>query len=48
MRLVPAPRTTFVMCTRGLTDPAYPKYPPLPVRACAGVEPRPKDDRQTR
>jgi hypothetical protein len=24
------------MCTRGLTDPAYPKYPRLPVRACPG------------
>jgi hypothetical protein len=29
----------FVMCTRGLTDPAYPKYPRLPVRNCAGFEP---------
>jgi hypothetical protein len=46
-RLVTARRSTFVLCGRGLTDPAYPKYPPLPVRACAGCEPRPDDGRQT-
>ncbi len=31
--------STFIMCTRGLTDPAFPKYPVLPVLACRGYEP---------
>jgi hypothetical protein len=29
----------FSMCLRSKTDPAYPKYPPVPVRACAGYDP---------
>jgi hypothetical protein len=29
----------FLMCRRGLTDPAYPKYPRLPVVQCAGFNP---------
>jgi hypothetical protein len=29
----------FILCRRGLTDPAWPKYPRLPVFACAGFEP---------
>jgi hypothetical protein len=32
--------TVFIMCLRGLTDPAYPKYPRLPVLHCPGYEPR--------
>ena len=40
-RRIPAARSTFVLCARGLSDPAYPKYPVLPVRRCAGVEPLP-------
>jgi hypothetical protein len=28
------------MCERSKTDPAYPKYPRLPVLECAGFEPR--------
>lgn len=32
--------STFSLCRRSRTDPAYPKYPRLPVRACAGFEPR--------
>jgi hypothetical protein len=33
--------TTYSMCLRHRTEPErYPKYPPLPVRACAGYEPR--------
>ena len=28
----------FVMCLRSRTDPGYPKYPRLPVRACPGYE----------
>jgi hypothetical protein len=31
--------STFSMCQRHKTDPAYPKYPRLPVTACAGHEP---------
>jgi hypothetical protein len=27
------------MCERSKTDPAYPKYPRLPVRECLGYEP---------
>jgi hypothetical protein len=37
-RQVSAAVSTFTMCTRGLTDPAYPKYPVLPVAACRGYE----------
>ena len=33
--------TTYSMCLRHKTEPErYPKYPSLPVRACAGYEPR--------
>jgi hypothetical protein len=28
----------FVRCERSRTDPAFPKYPRLPVAACAGYE----------
>ena len=31
--------STFSMCLRHRTDPAFPKYPRLPVRTCAGHEP---------
>jgi hypothetical protein len=37
-RTVPAARSVFYMCERSFTDPRYPKYPPLPVRQCAGYE----------
>lgn len=30
----------FYLCERSLTDPRYPKYPPLPVLSCPGYEPR--------
>lgn len=30
----------FVLCLRSRTDPAFPRYPPLPVRRCAGFEPQ--------
>ena len=33
--------STFSMCERGLSDPAWLKYPPLPVLRCRGHEPRP-------
>ena len=39
-RLVVSVRgSRFVLCERSRTDPAYPRYPPLPVVACAGFEP---------
>jgi len=37
-RTVDSGRSTFSMCERALTDPRFLKYPPLPVRACAGFE----------
>lgn len=30
--------STFWLCGRSATDPRYPRYPALPVRACAGFE----------
>ena len=33
--------SVFSMCLRSRSDPAYPKYPRIPVGACAGHEPRP-------
>ena len=30
----------FVLCERSRTDPRFPRYPPLPVGACAGFEAR--------
>lgn len=32
----------FYFCERSKTDPRFPKYPPLPVLACAGYEPAPE------
>jgi hypothetical protein len=37
--------SVFSLCRRSRTDPAYPKYPPLPVRACPGHEPRAQPER---
>jgi hypothetical protein len=40
-RLVPNTRgSTFSLCERSKTDPAYPRYPRLPVTQCAGHEPK--------
>ncbi len=36
--------TTFLMCGRSKTDERFPKYPPLPVRACVGFEAGPAPD----
>lgn len=44
-RIVRGERSTFYLCQRSLTDPAYPKYPPLPVIACRGYELRPPPSR---
>jgi hypothetical protein len=30
--------SVFYLCERSLTDPAYPKYPRLPVLECAGYD----------
>jgi hypothetical protein len=38
-RIVPGERSTFYMCRLSFTDPAFPKYPRLPVIACAGYAP---------
>jgi hypothetical protein len=32
--------STFVLCRLSFTDPQFRRYPPLPVLACAGYEPR--------
>jgi hypothetical protein len=31
----------FIFCRKSETDVRFPKYPPLPVRACDGREPAP-------
>ena len=35
---VSTPGYLYWMCRRSLTDPAYPKYPRLPIRSCAGYQ----------
>jgi hypothetical protein len=32
--------STFSLCERSKVDPAYPKYPRVPVARCGGHEPR--------
>jgi hypothetical protein len=32
--------STFSLCERSKADPAYAKYPPIPVLACPGFERR--------
>ena len=32
----------FYMCELSKVDPAFPKYPPLPVVACSGYRPNPE------
>ncbi|MFN8586607.1 MAG: hypothetical protein U0704_02310 [Candidatus Eisenbacteria bacterium] len=44
VRLVTTPRSEFVLCERSKLDPAYPRYPRLPVLACPGWEPAPKHE----
>jgi hypothetical protein len=40
-QLVPNTRgSVFSLCLRSRTDPAYPRYPRVPVAACPGHEPR--------
>lgn len=35
-RIESARGSVFWLCELSRTDPRFPKYPPLPVRACAG------------
>jgi hypothetical protein len=35
--------STFSLCERSKSDPAYPKYPRIPVQRCGGHEPRGRD-----
>jgi hypothetical protein len=39
--------SSFSLCERSKTDPAYPRYPRLPVVECPGYERR-EDDEGTR
>lgn len=32
--------SVFSLCRRARSDPAYPKYPRIPVARCPGFEPR--------
>ena len=42
-RLVVSGRgSRFVLCERSRTDPLFPRYPPLPVRTCAGFRRSPR------
>ena len=35
--------SSFSLCERSKSDPAYPRYPRLPVVECPGYEPTPDD-----
>ncbi len=37
-RIVETPRSRFWLCDKSRHDPAFPRYPRLPVLACAGHE----------
>jgi hypothetical protein len=38
--------SVFSLCLRSKTDPAYPKYPRIPVLECPGYEPRDEADQR--
>jgi len=45
-RIVTSDRgSEFVQCALSKTDPRFPRYPPLPVRACVGYRPAGLDAR---
>lgn len=44
VRIVATPRSEFLLCERSKSDPAYARYPRLPVRECAGFEPAPESE----
>ena len=39
VRTVPGRQSTFILCTRALSDPSFAKYPVLPVVTCPGYDP---------
>jgi hypothetical protein len=39
LRLAASARSVFVRCGLAETDPAFPRYPSLPVARCAGYRP---------
>ena len=39
LRLLASARSVFVRCGLADTDPAFARYPPLPVLRCAGYRP---------
>ena len=39
-RVITTRRSRFYFCERSATDPAFPRYPRLPVYVCGGFEPR--------
>lgn len=39
---VATPRSHFWLCGRSRSEPAYPRYPRLPVLTCPGYEPLPE------
>lgn len=41
-RVIVTPRSRFWLCGRARSDPAYARYPRLPVLACPGFEPLPE------
>ena len=41
LRLLASPRSVFVRCGLADSDPAFPRYPALPVLRCAGFRPLP-------
>jgi hypothetical protein len=42
LRLLASPRSVFVRCGLAATDPAFPRYPALPVVSCAGYRALPE------
>lgn len=42
LRLLASKRSVFVRCGLADTDPAFVRYPPLPVRSCSGFRPEPR------
>lgn len=40
LRLLASKRSVFVRCGLAEVDPAFVRYPPLPVRLCRGFRPR--------
>lgn len=44
LRLLASKRSVFVRCGLAEADPAFVRYPPLPVRACPGYAPEVSGD----